>query len=104
MGSSNEYLIQQIINIPKKIEPSLWPQCCIYNVPAILLKVKEEAYTPLLISIGPIHHNNKNLDEMQEYKQRYFHFFWNRLGQKSDLVNYKSFLEQEEQNIRRCYQ
>ncbi|XP_058743291.1 UPF0481 protein At3g47200-like [Vicia villosa] len=104
MGSSDEYHIQRIINIREKVEPSLWPQCCIYNVPAILLKVKEEAYTPLLVSIGPIHHNNKKLEEMQEYKQRYFHFFRNRLERKSDLVNYRSFLVQDEQNIRRCYQ
>jgi len=104
MRSSVEYHIQQVINIPEIIEPATWPQCCIYKVPAILFKGKEEAYTPLLISIGPIHHNNKILEEMQEHKQRYFHFFWNRLEEKSDLMNYKVFLEQEEQNIRHCYQ
>ncbi|KAK2352500.1 UPF0481 protein [Trifolium repens] len=104
MGSSAEYHIHQIINIPEKVEPSPWPQCYIYNVPAILLKVKEESFTPLLISIGPIHHNKEKLKEMQEQKQRYFHFFWNRLEQKSDLMNYKTFLEQEEKNIRDCYQ
>lgn len=104
MGSSIEDHIQQIINIPENIEPSHWPQCCIYKVPATLLKVKEEAYTPLLISIGPIHHNNKRLEELQEYKHRYFHYFWNRLDKKSDFMSYKVFLQQEEQNIRRCYQ
>jgi len=66
--------------------------------------VKEEAYTPLLVSIGPIHHNNKRLEELQEYKHRYFHYFWNRLDKKSDFMSYKVFLQQEEQNIRRCYQ
>lgn len=105
MGSVAEYQIQQIINIPEKIDPALWPdQCCIYKVPASLLKVKKEAYTPLLISIGPIHHNNKKLEEMQEQKQRYFHFFWERLANKRDLMNYKDFLVQEEQSIRHCYQ
>lgn len=104
MGSVTEYHIQHIINIPEKLEPSFWPQCCIYKVPASLLKAIEEAYTPLLISIGPIHHSNKKLEEMQEQKQRYFHFFWERVARKSDLMNYKAFLEQEEQNIRRCYQ
>ncbi|KEH17802.1 hypothetical protein MtrunA17_Chr8g0334911 [Medicago truncatula] len=103
-SSSVEYHIQQIINIPENIEPPLWPQCCIYKVPTTLLNVKEEDYTPLLISIGPIHHSNKTHEDMQEHKQRYFHFFWNRLDQKSDLMNYKTFLEQEEHNIRHCYQ
>lgn len=82
MRSSAEYHIQQVINIPEIIELATWPQCCIYKVPTILLKGKEEVYTPLLISIGPIHHNNKKLEEMQEHKQRYFHFFWNRLEKK----------------------
>ncbi|XP_057450605.1 UPF0481 protein At3g47200-like [Lotus japonicus] len=104
MESADEYHIQQIINITENVDPALWPQCCIYNVPASLFKVKEEAYTPLVISIGPIHHNNKKLKEMQEQKQRYFHFFWERLFRKHDLISYKAFLEQEEQNIRHCYQ
>ncbi|KEH16373.1 hypothetical protein MtrunA17_Chr8g0334951 [Medicago truncatula] len=103
--SSADCDIQHILNISEIIEPSLWPQCCIYKVPTTLLKVKDEAYTPLLISIGPIHHNNnKKLEEMQEYKHRYFHYFWNRLDSKNDLMNYKEFLQQEDQNIRRCYQ
>ncbi|XP_061348814.1 UPF0481 protein At3g47200-like [Gastrolobium bilobum] len=105
MGSVDEYHIQQIINIPEKIEPALWhDQCCVYNVPASLFQVKKEAYTPLLISIGPIHHKNKKLEEMQEQKQRYFLFFWESLVNKLALVNYKAFLEQEEQKIRHCYQ
>ncbi|XP_061348813.1 UPF0481 protein At3g47200-like [Gastrolobium bilobum] len=106
MGSVDEYHIQQIIvNMPEKIEPALWPdQCCIYNVPASLFHVKEDAYTPLLISIGPIHHNNQKLKEMQKQKHRYFLFFWESLVNKHDLVHYKAFLEQEEQKIRHCYQ
>ncbi|XP_027335841.1 UPF0481 protein At3g47200-like [Abrus precatorius] len=104
MGSAVEYHIQHIINIPEEIEPALWPECCIYKVPSNLLKVKEEAYTPLLISIGPVHHKKEVLKEMQEQKQRYFHFFWKRLVNKYDLVQYKAYLEQEEQKIRRCYQ
>ncbi|CAJ1948139.1 unnamed protein product [Sphenostylis stenocarpa] len=106
MGSSIEYPIQHIINIPEEIEPALWPECCIYKVPTSLLKFKEVAYTPLLVSIGPVHHNNEKLREMHEQKQRYFLFFWARLSEMSklDLVQYKAFLELEEKNLRRCYQ
>ncbi|RDY01610.1 UPF0481 protein, partial [Mucuna pruriens] len=104
MGSVDQYHIQHIINIPEEIEPALWPECCIYKVPTSLLKVKEVAYTPLLISIGPVHHNKEELKEMQEQKHRYFHFFWVRIENKLDLVHYKAFLEQEEQKLRRCYQ
>ncbi|KAJ1439487.1 hypothetical protein SESBI_02427 [Sesbania bispinosa] len=41
---------------------------------------------------------------MKEQKERYFHFFWERLMNKLDLMKYKLFLEQEEDNIRHCYQ
>ncbi|KAG5037386.1 hypothetical protein JHK86_018226 [Glycine max] len=97
-------LIDRIIDIPEEIEPELGFECCIYKVPTSLLNVQEEAYTPLLISIGPIHHNKKGLNEMQEQKRKYFRFFWNRLENKLDLENYIGFLEQHEQNIRACYQ
>jgi len=90
---ASEEKLKNRIYIPKNIEPPLWPQCCIYKDPSTLLKEKEEAYTPLLISIGPIHHSNKKLEELQEYKHRYFHSCWNRLDEKrSDFMNYKAFL------------
>ncbi|KAL2319934.1 hypothetical protein Fmac_028903 [Flemingia macrophylla] len=103
MGSAVQYQIHDIINIPEEIEPALWPECCIYKVPSNLLKVKDVAYTPQLVSIGPVHHKKEELEEMQKQKQRYFHFFWKRLENKGDLMRYKHFLEEEEQNLRRCY-
>ncbi|XP_020202783.1 UPF0481 protein At3g47200 [Cajanus cajan] len=104
MGSSVQHQIQHIINIPEEIEPALWPECCIYKVPSSLLKVKKVAYTPLMVSIGPVHHKKKELKEMQVDKQRYFHFFRERLESELNLVQYKSFLEQEEPKLRKCYQ
>ncbi|TKY68949.1 UPF0481 protein [Spatholobus suberectus] len=93
-----------IINIPEEIEPDLEPEWCIYKVPTSLFKVKEMAYTPLLISIGPVHHNKEELKEMQEQKQRYFKLFRKRIKNELGLGHYQAFLEQEEQNLRGCYQ
>ncbi|XP_015948210.1 UPF0481 protein At3g47200 [Arachis duranensis] len=107
MGSTfiDEYAIQQIIDIPENIDPAIrWPECCIYKIPKSLLKVKEDSYDPLLISIGPIHHGNTKLKEMQHHKHTYFHFFSERLSNKRVLEDFKAFIEQQEQIIRRCYQ
>ena len=36
--------------------------CCIYKVPEQLREVNEKAYTPRLVSIGPIHHGKDIVD------------------------------------------
>ncbi|GMP85781.1 hypothetical protein CsSME_00038820 [Camellia sinensis var. sinensis] len=40
-----------------------------YKVPNKLVKPKEEAYTPNIVSIGPFHHKNKELLAFEEHKQ-----------------------------------
>ncbi|QHO26758.1 UPF0481 protein [Arachis hypogaea] len=35
--------------------------CCIYKVPSLLRQSNEDAYTPVLVSIGPLHHGNSRL-------------------------------------------
>ncbi|RYR74794.1 hypothetical protein Ahy_A02g009512 [Arachis hypogaea] len=80
---------------------------CIYKVPKSLFTVKREAYTPLLISIGPLHYGRKQFKDMQELKSRYFDSFRGRLvSLRKDhlLEEYKAFLESEETTIRSCYQ
>nr|POE61597.1 upf0481 protein [Quercus suber] len=65
-----------ILSIPalalEEMEPEKRPECCIYKVPQKLRKVKEEAYTPKLISIGPYHYGQENLKKMEDLKVRYF--------------------------------
>jgi len=41
-------------------------ECCIYKVPNLLRNVKPEAYTPQLISIGPLHYGDAKLQIMRE--------------------------------------
>ncbi|KAK0608906.1 hypothetical protein LWI29_037856 [Acer saccharum] len=42
------------------------PPCCIYRVPKDLRKINEAAYTPQVISIGPLHHGEKEFFEMEK--------------------------------------
>ncbi|KAM3762762.1 hypothetical protein ACB098_01G370400 [Castanea mollissima] len=43
-------------------------ECRIYKVPYHLRKWSEEAYTPQVISIGPIHHGNNKFQTMEKHK------------------------------------
>ena len=77
-------------------------RCCIYKAPYKLREVKEEAYTPKLISIGPVHHDKKELEDMERLKLRYFKEFFcqtTRKGQKE----FANIIEKREENIRNCY-
>ena len=62
-----------------------WCKCCIYRVTINLRKVNEEAYTPPLISIGPFHYGRRDLNPMQEQKQRYSQYFLERVSNKQAL-------------------
>jgi len=97
--------IEHIIDIPKDIQPALHDLCCIYKVPPNLRKLNEgEAYEPVLISIGPFHHNKKpELEPMHKQKQRYFLAFWERVTNKKALVNYKAFLNENIETIKDRY-
>ncbi|KAL6344870.1 hypothetical protein AAG906_006620 [Vitis piasezkii] len=52
--------------------------CCIYRVPQKLRKVNMEAYTPRVVSIGPLHHGEEHLIAMEEHKLRYLQNFLHR--------------------------
>ncbi|KAF3948408.1 hypothetical protein CMV_025590 [Castanea mollissima] len=94
-----------VIDIPPDLEPAQWPECCIYRVPKKLRRVNECAYTPKLISIGPFHHGNEDLGEMEMQKMRYFQEFCSRTRRNpKDLSrDLGSIIERKESQIRRSY-
>ncbi|KAI4354733.1 hypothetical protein L6164_003579 [Bauhinia variegata] len=96
-------MVQQIIDIPEVMEPDLSPECCINKVPEKLREVNPEAYSPELISIGPLHHDNPKLKPMEKEKYRYFHFFLKRVSRKHALDDFKSFLGDNEVKLRSFY-
>ncbi|XP_034930788.1 UPF0481 protein At3g47200-like [Populus alba] len=61
-------------------------ECSIYRVPKRLRDSKEYAYTPQLVSIGPIHHGKEELKEMEEHKKIYL----------------QEFLKQSELSVKEC--
>ncbi|XP_030962614.1 UPF0481 protein At3g47200-like [Quercus lobata] len=89
------------IDIPLVMELAQWPECCIYKVPKKLREVKKEAYTPKLISIGPLHHGEYELLSMQMLKLNYLREFCYRA--KTCHEDIARFIEEKEQRIRRCY-
>ena len=91
-----------VIDVPLVLEPALWPDdCCIYRVPKKLREVNQEAYTPKLISIGPLHHGKYELCAMEMMKLRYLRRFCYRTRQSQKDLS--SFIEENELKIRRCY-
>jgi hypothetical protein len=90
-----------VIDIPSDLEPAEWPECCIYRVPKKLRKVNRDAYTPKLISIGPLHHLRQECRDMEKQKLRYLKAFCDRTGKsQEDLAR---IIEKKEVNIRHCY-
>ena len=66
--NENELLVNDIITMFEKLEPPVSTECCIYKVPYYLHKLNEEAYTPQVISIGPIHHDKKDFKPRKSIK------------------------------------
>ncbi|KAM4081783.1 hypothetical protein ACJW30_11G118400 [Castanea mollissima] len=95
-----------ILSIPalalEEMEPEKRPECCIYKVPQKLRKVKEEAYTPKLISIGPYHYGQENLKKMEDLKVSYFIEAVNRT--KKNLDDFTTCIRKiKYKNILYCY-
>ncbi|KAB2619124.1 hypothetical protein D8674_014993 [Pyrus ussuriensis x Pyrus communis] len=75
--------------------------CCIYRVPEPLRCVNEKAYTPQLVSIGPLHHGKEGLEEMEGHKRRYLQYFLERTGVSEK--DYVTKIKGKEEELRSCY-
>ncbi|XP_057723317.1 UPF0481 protein At3g47200-like [Arachis stenosperma] len=86
----------------EKVQGGLFAtKSCCYRVPHIIRQLNEDAYTPMVVSIGPLHHGNSRLVFMEGYKQIYCQYFITRSeASLSDLV---SCVQQLEPQIRACY-
>ncbi|PRQ26778.1 hypothetical protein RchiOBHm_Chr6g0298311 [Rosa chinensis] len=45
-------------------------ECCIYRVPERLRHASEDAYTPKVVSIGPLHHGKKGLNGIEKQEKK----------------------------------
>uniref|UniRef100_A0A6N2MD34 Uncharacterized protein n=1 Tax=Salix viminalis TaxID=40686 RepID=A0A6N2MD34_SALVM len=75
--------------------------CCIYRVPARLRRLNEEAYTPSVVSIGPIHHGKENLKAMEDHKIMYLQQFLEQ--SKVSVEDLITIVRENETELRDCY-
>ncbi|KAK7380501.1 hypothetical protein VNO78_33014 [Psophocarpus tetragonolobus] len=80
---------------------------CIYRVPPRLRETNSKAYTPRIVSIGPLHKaidvgkQDKIFESMEELKLKYLKGFLNRTQVPiGDIV---VLLKEMEEEIRSCY-
>nr|POE88634.1 upf0481 protein [Quercus suber] len=95
---------ETIIDISLFGEPNWDPDCCIYKVPKRLRNVKNAAYTPKLILIGPVHHNREEPEDMkimETLKKRYFRKFFSRTTKVQE--DFEKIVEENKDKIRHCY-
>ncbi|KAG6718433.1 hypothetical protein I3842_04G149100 [Carya illinoinensis] len=91
--------IRELLETSRRHLPGV--ECCIYKVPHHLRKLNEEAYTPQVISIGPFHHGNQNLQILEKYKVRYLEDFMSRANTSPE--NLIRIVKGSEKRIRQCY-
>ncbi|XP_061988931.1 UPF0481 protein At3g47200-like [Rosa rugosa] len=77
------------------------PSRCIYRVPHRLRSVCEKAYTPQVVSIGPLHHGKEILKAMEEHKWRYLQCFIRR--NNLSLKDCIKIVRDQETSLRSCY-
>jgi len=74
---------------------------CIYKVPERLRELNEKAYTPRVVSIGPIHYDEKKLHAMNYHKMMYLQEFLVRTGVSWE--DFFEFIKGNETRLRNCY-
>uniref|UniRef100_A0A6N2K656 Uncharacterized protein n=1 Tax=Salix viminalis TaxID=40686 RepID=A0A6N2K656_SALVM len=75
--------------------------CSIYRVPKRLRELNEKAYTPQVVSIGPLHYGKEELKEMEEHKRLYLREFLD-LSQVS-VNDFIAVIAERETRLRNCY-
>ncbi|XP_057772232.1 UPF0481 protein At3g47200-like isoform X2 [Salvia miltiorrhiza] len=84
------------------VDPSYSYAACIYRVSEKLRKANEGAYTPRLVSIGPLHHDIAQLQGMEASKLKFMHNFLSRFG--IGMHTLVKFAAKEESFVRGCYE
>ena len=82
--------------------PNIVPNCCIYKVPQTIRGKNEVAYTPQVVSIGPLHHGDKRFEPMEKLKLGYLKNFLVKTDFKLEDCIRK--VREKEGQIRECYE
>ncbi|KAG6670436.1 hypothetical protein I3843_Q065000 [Carya illinoinensis] len=82
--------------------PSSSRHCSIFRVPNMLRRHSEKAFMPEVVSIGPFHHENTQLQAMEIIKQHYLECLIYRAG-TTELECLVKAIQSIEQDCRECY-
>ncbi|ESR59321.1 hypothetical protein CICLE_v10015442mg [Citrus x clementina] len=74
---------------------------CIYRVPQTRRRFHPSDYTPIMVSIGPLHHGKQELKPMEEHKLRYLHHFLQRT--QVSMAHFLAFIQIKETKLRNYY-
>ncbi|XP_076960856.1 UPF0481 protein At3g47200-like [Bidens hawaiensis] len=97
-----ENMTAQMKESPKLLHKSAGKSsCCIFRLPQSLVEINKEAYQPRIVSIGPYHYGNKNLEMIQEHKWRFLNDMITRTGKP--LGFFMKIIVSLEDRIRECY-
>ncbi|GJN02411.1 hypothetical protein PR202_ga19757 [Eleusine coracana subsp. coracana] len=79
-----------------------WSRLSVYRVPKCLRDGDERAYTPQVVSIGPLHRGRRRLREMERHKWRALHHVLKRTCH--DVTAYLDAVRPLEDRVRACYE
>ncbi|KAL8255654.1 hypothetical protein R6Q59_030721 [Mikania micrantha] len=97
-----EIMMTRMKESPKLLRKSAGKiSCCIFKVPKILAEMNKEAYEPQIVSIGPYHHGNKDLEMIQEHKWRFLQEMISRTKKTVDF--FLNIMVSMENEIRESY-
>ncbi|KAG2664717.1 hypothetical protein I3760_16G096900 [Carya illinoinensis] len=95
------WLVEKINHAETSIALNRPSSPTIYRVPDSLRELDKEAYTPQVISIGPLHHGSQKLKYMENYKLRLFRSFMERTNINKEKL--ASIIQDSEESVRECY-
>ncbi|XP_049390569.1 putative UPF0481 protein At3g02645 [Solanum stenotomum] len=105
-GRKVDHLIdinERIDEMFEDLDNSSIKSCTIFKVNVWQRESNPDAYTPKMVSIGPYHKKNAQLDPMKKYKLLYLQRFLQR-NERLDVKSYISELEKVKEKVLKCYE
>ncbi|KAH9681098.1 transmembrane protein [Citrus sinensis] len=101
---ANEVADQLSIQIGEKLRDRfpIWSDRSIFEVPAYLRNVYQDAYEPNILAIGPYHRGKSRLNAMEEHKMCYLKVLLWRRGE-CNVTRYVTAMRALGERARKCY-
>nr|XP_027096765.1 UPF0481 protein At3g47200-like [Coffea arabica] len=104
--SDNSWIIELDDRVMHEVdiysENERWKRLSVYRLPASIIKLNRNAYTPQVVSFGPCYHGHANLKPMEEHKDRALLHFLRR--SRKPIMVYVQCLNIVVDDLRAAYQ